>query len=239
MKKPSYGEKLKTVRQFTTLGIKSKKNFTPQEKRLITRYYNNLRKTGYIEYDPEIGVYTQKVKFIKSKKPKEKIKGMPKISGYFVPGAKPGDIVRGNKIVRDNLTKEFFALNFSKAPVSGDFKKLVEYCHDKILKALGPVFKTVKENDYFTIILLNGFEIGQVNRSKNKNKKEGRAYGGKDTAPARKVKILAEKIAELLIRADDRYAPGLDTITGIYLWKFKNQRAPTKKEKKIVKKGRK
>ena len=75
-----YSEKLKLSRPFVNLGINvNRKNFTTQEKRLITTYFNKLTNLGYFDNITE----GYQLVSIKSKRA-PKIKGAPKIQKRLV-----------------------------------------------------------------------------------------------------------------------------------------------------------
>lgn len=75
-----YSQKLKKISPFVKLGINSnRKNLSPQEKRIITIYYEKLKAQGYFDKITE----GYKLVSIEGKKA-PKIKGAPKITKRFV-----------------------------------------------------------------------------------------------------------------------------------------------------------
>lgn len=244
----NYQNKLNQIKNYTTLGINSKKyyaknpKFTRREKWLISRYYNLTKESGWFEYNQADKELVPKVKFVKSKKKKQK--GAPKLAGYVIQGANPGDKIRGGKIIKENYEKTFIPLDFSslieaeaefKAEYPGEeFDDYHSYIEDEIRTALDPHYDELTEGSYFTIVLLNGWELGQNKRKSTlKNKrKDGQAIA-RDLSFDKKIDNLVEKIEELFMRASNKY--NVSIIKGIYLWNFTKQRKPTKKEKSVIK----
>lgn len=231
-----YKQKLDAIRNFTNLNIKSRKNFTRREKWLISRYYNILRGQGFIEYDPDKNNFVQKVKFVKNKK--SNVKGAPRTKGQFIQGAKPSDKIRNGKILKGSYSKQFIELDFTDA-ISND-EIFPEAIQETVYFALEDYQDEIKSNDYFTIVTNSGWEIGQNQKSSTpKNeRKDGRAYT-KGLGFDRKVEELSFQIEELLNRSINKYKAGKDLIKGVYLWKFFNQKEPTKKQKRIIKRKKK
>lgn len=137
------------------------------------------------------------------------------------------------------------------------------YVADDIAIGIGQVgYKTLMKMDYFTIVVANGWEVGRgkVRRDrvkkniviKGKNKrvidketihdlKEQAIIkrGGELVGRKKKVSAITNYLVDILIRIynrnNNRYKLGIETVSGLYLYKFKKQRAPNKKEKKRVK----
>lgn len=226
------------IKEFTDLKIRyNKKNFSAKEKTAITKYFKILNNHGLIQLNEE-NRYEPAVKFIPDKKKKEKIKGAPKLTGYFVRGAKPSD-----QITKDGIIKGKF---FDKILIPMDFTGADQYEEDELFDfvyaetalSIQPYFQELQNNDYFTITTANGWEIGR-GKTEDKKQKAGQPIG-KNTGKRNKIERLAERITELLIRASNKYQIGFALISGVYLYKFKKQRKPTKAElKKINGKRRK
>jgi hypothetical protein len=223
-----YQEKLKAIRPFTKLGIKNRVNFTPSQKRLITIYHNELTDNGLIEQQD--GRYIQKVKFIKGKKSNRK--GNPRINGVFIQGAMPNDkLDKQGRIIKGAYIKEFIPVEFKGFHRSKDQKKYVENKLRKVLKG-----RDLKEIDYFTIVLLGGWELGQNMQAKTpiKERRHGREYT-KEKRFDLKIRELTSVIYNLLTTSVNRYEVKDSLIIGLYYYKFKNQRKPNKKELKAMK----
>lgn len=247
-KKPlGYQEKLKAIKNYTSLGINSKKynaknpNFSLREKKIITKYYNTLKTSGYFDYDPEEQVFIPKVKIVKSKKKKQK--GSPRLNGYIVQGANPNDKIRGGKIIKGNYEKIFIPMDFSDLPV-GDDDALDEVITEVVFDAITPYYEDLKYGDYFTIVLQNGWELGQrKGKAIEKDKRRDGQKIAEDLEGEDKFMNLVDKIRELIEYARNKYKmENKEMVTGIYLWKFTNQRKPNNKEKSVInkkKKGRK
>lgn len=98
----NYTQKLKECRPFVNIKINgNKKNFTPQEKRLITYYCNKLKNLGYFDRETEGFLLV-------SIKPKQapKVKGAPRIvKRYF----EVGTIVKDGKLITNPKRKVKFS----------------------------------------------------------------------------------------------------------------------------------
>jgi hypothetical protein len=238
MKKLSYQEKLNLIKEYTSLGINSRKyyaknpNYTRTEKWLISRYYNVAKESGY--FDIQKGRLIPKVKIVKSKKKKEK--GSPRFKGYFIPSARPGDIVRGNKIIHDNYIKEFIPLNLKRAPLDED--KLYPFIFKRVSQALEPHKNKLKRGTYFTIVLINDLEVGQLNRkSTQKQFRQGGQPFSRDLSGEKKIEDISGFIFELMLKARLEYdVKKGELIKGLFFWQFVNQRKPKNKERKIARK---
>ena len=222
-----YAEKLKAIRPFTKLGINNRVNFTSSQKRMITIYYNDLIDTGLIEKSN--GRYIQKVKFQKNKKSNRK--GNPRINGVFIQGAMPNDrIDKKGRIVKGFYLKEFIPVDFKG--FAADSTR--EYIERKLRPALKPL--KLVEKDYFTIVLSGGWELGQNMKAKTaiKDRKHGREYT-KNEIYETKIKELTVVIFNQLSTSVTRYKISDELIKGLFLYKFKKQRKPTKAELKAIK----
>lgn len=252
MAKPlNYQQKLKLISDITTLGINSKKynaknpNFSRSEKIKITRYYNEAKESGFFGIENE--KFIPKVKLVKSKK--KTAKGFPAFGGYFIQGAAPTDKLRGGKIIKDNFEKTFIDMDFENV-YDEIIEEFVEYKNDGenpaefessnedqireiIFDAITPYYEELKRGDYFTIVLQNGWEIGRGQQKKQWKNKRGQPIG-EDLDGEDKIENLAQKINELLSRAVAKYETTVTLVKGVYLWKFKNQRKPNNKERKII-----
>jgi actin-like ATPase involved in cell morphogenesis len=125
-----------------------------------------------------------------------------------------------------------------------------EYTRQIVVNGVEDFKEEIEFSDYFTIRLAVGYEIGQKQSRKIKKslRREGTAYG-KDTPVDKKIEIiirnLVEKVPEIILNDRSKYRDLVsvyeyNVVDGIYLYKFKNQRAPNDKEKSlIVKKKRK
>lgn len=232
-----YSDKLKYIRPYTKLGINKNASFTPQEKRLIAKYFNLLEKEGVIR--KENGKFINTVKFVKSTK--KQSKGSPKFTGYFIKGAKPSDkINKQGQIITDHYIKTFIPANFSSALVE-DEEEGDQIDEDTIyqilVEVLTPYYEELKGSDYLTLVLENGFEIGR-GKFTNPNEKTGQALT-KGLSKAKKIDELVYEIAKILRKSVDKYKIAENLLKGLYLWKFINQKKPSKKTSKIIKKGKK
>jgi hypothetical protein len=233
MKKIKYSDKLNFIRNFTSLGINKRASFTPQEKRLISKYYNILRNEGVLKEENNKIVST--VKFVKSKK---KVKGKPLLSGYFIKGAKPNDkINRQGQIITDNYIKTFIAIDFSEAVIESDNDEPDEEIIEELLiDGLTPYYEELKTSDYFSLVVENGFEVGRGRFENTEDKKANRI--GQGIGKQRKITELVYEIQKLLKRSVQKYKIAENLLSGIYLWKFINQKKPNKKQSKIIKRGK-
>lgn len=233
-----YQDKLNSIKAYTTLGINSRKynaknpNFTKREKWLISRYYNISKESGYFDYNAKDNEFIPKVKLVKSKK---REKGAPRLKGYLMQGANPEDKVRNGKIIKENFEKTFIPMDFSDLPAddeSGDYEDAIT---DTVESALYPFQDELKTGDYFTIVLMNGWELGQNKRKKTpkKQRSDGQSLGN-DLDPEENIINCAEKITEQLRAGLKQYKMTAPLVSGVYLWQFKNQRAPNKKEKSAI-----
>lgn len=248
----SYQKKLNLIKDITALGINSKKysaknpNFTTREKWLISRYYNLADKNGFFDFREKDGGF--RVKYVKTKTRNKK--AGKRFTGYFVQGASPSDKIRNGKIIKGNFEKLFIPLDFSdideqKAEFVAEYPgeemsefDLIPYVEYELNNALEGY--DLKEGDYFTIVLQNGWELGQYNRktTSEKDRRDGQKIA-QDLSGEKKIKNLARKIAEQLHQGTNKYQMGtLALVAGIYLWKFKNQRKPNKAELEAIR-GRK
>ena len=227
-KNKNYAEKLKSIRPFTNLGIKNRKHFTPSQKRMITIYHNELTDNGLIEKSGN--KYIQKVLFIKGIKSNRK--GNPRINGVFVQGAMPNDrLDKKGRIIKGGYLKEFIPVTFLNYNISKNPEK---YVRNKLIKTLSNM--NLKADDYFTIVLAGGWEVGQ-NMRKNtpmKDRRHGKEYT-RDRQYDIKIKQLTAVINQLLNTSVNKYKIAEELIEGLYLYKFKNQRKPTKTELKAIK----
>lgn len=230
----SYQQKLNIIKDITTLGINSKKyhaknpNFTRTEKWLISRYYNLADQEGYLNYREKGEGF--RVKFVKTKKRKEK-KGK-RFKGYFYQGAGIEDKIVNGKIIKGAYEKTLVELNFGK----------ISRLKEKGLKAA--VNRTLKKNadklslvdgDYYTIVLQNGWELGQKNRKQQIEPRKDGVKIAEDFEGIKKLEKLTEKIVEQLKQGMDKYQLGtMALVKGIYVWKFRKQRQPNKKELKVI-----
>lgn len=237
-KKFKYSEKLKAIRLFINIPFKHQRdetNYSAKEKQFITREFNKLFKAQHLMYLPDENKITAREKFIRSKK---KAKGKYS-KGYFVAGSKPSDIVnKAGEIVRKEFTKKFIPLDLSEAPFAASSeKKLRDFIHEVLVEAFNDI--EVEEKDYFSIKLINGFEVGQNQKAKipQKQWKEPRSYAQSGTK-GRRITTLSRLIASLTIVSQMQYESlkkqynTNDIVTGVYQWKFLHQRQPTKQEKK-------
>ena len=223
-----YAEKLKAIRPFTKLNINNRINFTPSEKRMITIYHNELTDNGLIEQSG--GRYVQKVKFIKGRKSTRK--GNPRINGEFIQGAMPNDrLNKQGHIIKGAYIKEFIPITFGGFIKADDGQKYVE---NKLKKNLNT--RNLKAVDYFTIVLAGGWEVGQNMRHKTpiEERRHGKEYT-KSKEYDNKIKELTLVIDRLLNTSVNSYKIGEDLIIGLYYYKFKKQRKPTKAELKAIK----
>lgn len=232
----NYAEKLKSIRPFTRLRIKNRINFTPSQKRLITIYYNELTENGLIENIG--GKYIQKSKYIRNQKKPFKgaynKKGHPRIKGNFYQGALPQDkLDKRGRILKGAYIKEFIPIDFTGFAVEGT----KEFIKNKLEIALeGHV---LKESDYFSMVLIGGWEIGQ--NMKHKTRINQRRNGpkikiskGKEIRN-NKIRELTNFIFEALSTSMKKYEVKENLLIGIYLYKFKNQRKPSNKELQAIK----
>lgn len=244
MKKLKYSEKLKYIRNFTNLGIRKNASFTPQEKRLITKYYNILEKEQVIKFVDNKFVST--VKFVKTKK---KTKNAPLLSGYFVKGARPDDkITKEGHIITDNYIKIFIPINFDEAVIELDEPEDdgegididEDVIRDIIFEAISPYYEDFKNRDYLTMVVQGGFEIGQKKqRRRNEIEFKNQKRIGENANKQIKLREITREILKLLRRSIQKYDIGANLFSGIYLWKFQNQKKPNKKQAKIIKRGKK
>lgn len=229
----SYIEKREIVRNYVKLPFRTRKNFDRREKWYLSYYYNLLRNKGIIE--EKDGNIFQKVKIVKNNK--SNLKGAPRLKGRVVRGASPNDRVRGNKIFRDNLTKTFVKLDFTfDSEDEQDIK-------NEISKEIKSKFRDIdlKPQDYFTVVLIGGAEFGQNQRKKTKKseRREGRAYGT-GLQKSDKINEIIRLCEEIILRAITKYKPDIeDIVSGVYIYRFKNQRKPTKKETRLIKRKNK
>lgn len=243
----NYVEKKNLIKDYVDLNIKSRKNFTRQEKYLITYYYNKLKDSGYFQQIKQVKNKQRRIvglrptsRIVRSKKIKEK--GLPRLKGYIVPAASKGQKVRNRTILGENYTKLYFPFNF--APDFEDEQGTqIEKTYTYLKKTIGKTFKTALEAEYFTIVLVSNYELGQ--RKNRHARASGRTRNGQEIAEGadpldRKLKILARELYILLERADSSYSyerlidENLDLVKGLYFYRFKNQRKPNAKEKKTV-----
>lgn len=234
-----YRVKFKAIKNYTQLGINSnKKNYTPQEKRQITRYYNLLKGAGFFDIQKS-GEFIEKVKFVKGNK-KTKISGAPRLKGTFIWGAAPTAKVKGNKIIGEFYDKTFLPLDtrvFDDPDLDLDLE-LSEYDEialEVINEAVAPIYEDIKTADYFSFVLQNGSEIGQKKSSRVKkiSRRDGQKYAA-NVGPDLKLSILADSLAEFMRGVGSKYK-NTDIIKGLYWYEMKNQRTPNKREKKIAK----
>ena len=247
----NYQEKLNLISNISKLGINSRKykakspNFSRSEKIKITRYYNFAKESGFFGVENE--KFIPKVKLVKSKK--KKTKGFPAFGGFFVQGAAPSDKYRNGKIIKDNFEKIFIPMNFEQTydeiieewvelqgegipPAEFKAENTLEDIQEIVADALAPYYEDLIAGDYFTIVLQGGWEIG---RGQKKNWKEKRGQPiAEDLDGEEKLKNLSEKINQLLSRAVAKYETTVTLVSGVYLWKFKNQRKPNRIERKII-----
>lgn len=241
----SYSQKLKLIRPYTKLEIKQRVNFNSSQKALITRYFKNSISKGLIHFDIDEKAYTPNTKFVKSKVKKDG----KKWRGYVVKGAKVGDKVRNGKIIKDNFEKIFIPIEFDDIPLDdeSDTRKFVA---EKTNEALEEYKDELTAADYFTISISLGYEIGQnqQGRTSFKKRRDGTKYtkgiNTTKTKIERLIDALSENIFALLTSNNSKYAPlvalvGSSIISGVYLYKFTNQRKPNSKELKVIKRHRK
>jgi len=223
-KNKDYSQLFKAIKPFVKLNIPhNKKNFTRQEKWYISRYSTILIGDGLIK--EEGGTYHQTVKFQKGKS--STTKGAPKLKGRFIQGAKPSDKVIGGIIQKDNYSKTFIKLDFSGSEEI-DPDQLYDFVYEILSIGLMPFWDKIQKADYFSIVVSNGWEIKLGNPDALKYT-DGLTKG-------RKLEELAKQITKLLKKSIEKYEIKGMLISGIYIWKFKNQRKKmTKKESKIVK----
>lgn len=223
--KLDYIQKLKIIRPFVTLNIRKTKNnvLTPTEKRQITVYFDKLIKEGFIRQEGT-SVY-QVVKFVKSKKVKNK-----KFKGYWNKGAIPSDkINRNGDIISENTVKTFIPIDFKKAYVKNLSDKKIEKLIEKALINHG---KKILKADYFTLVTANGYEVGR-GQFKNFRDKKGIAYA-KGLSVKDKIKEIARVVALILRKSIENYKISENLLSGLYLYRFKKQRQPNKREFNII-----
>lgn len=239
-----YAAKLAALKNYTDIKIKSKKKFTPAEKGQITKQLKILLKQGVVHFDERRKEFTPAVKFVKNKKKPEKIKGVPKMVGYFIRGASPREKVTANGIIKGQFfDKILIPVDFSGAEIIENddpesfHSELYDFVYQELFSQIMPYWLDLNISDYFTIVTMNGWEMGR-GRTKNKEKKKGRIIA-RQAGKKKKLEILTETITEILIRAAAKYQVGFSVISALYLYKFKNQRKPNKTEKKILKRKKK
>ncbi len=205
--------------------------------------------------DPDGPGFLQITNFSKAKKQGKKWRGTA------VKGSKAGEKVKFNKkgytISFPGYDKIFIPMNFKpnsedreeieEAQEMGEEVSPIDYIDVPAVarKALIPFRDEILEADYFTIRIMLGYEIGQRQSIKiPESKRRGGTKFGKGAEEERKVEIITSKLIENIqskyVRERSKYAPlfnkfGNKLIDGVFLYKFKNQRAPTKTEKKTVK----
>lgn len=249
----NYAAQYAALKDYTSLRFRNSKNFSPKQKREITAHLNVLLKQGLIKHSEHENKYIPLVKFIpaKNKKSKkDKLKGAPKINGIFIRGATPRDkIDKKGRIKGEFFDKILIPLDFTAWEATPDelyetedgeepeTGTLYDFVYQELASALTPYYEELNYSDYFTVVTANGWEMGR-GRNKDPKKKKGKEQA-RDVGKTRKVKILAEKITDLLARAAIKYQIGLSLVSGLYLYKFKKQRKPSKKEKSVYKRKKK
>lgn len=249
--------------QYVDLKIsKKKEKFTALEKQKITNSAKALVREGVIFFDEVENKYYPLVKFAKTRK-KEKVTGIKTpLLGQFIRGANPNDKMRGTTILKQNHEKIFIPLDLTfleEYSADGEI-----YNEEDIENFVYHYFKDdvtapkLLKADYFSIVTINGWEIGRGNYKGRKAKpatlakkqatlekryarinKSAEGQAGQN----KKLRTISRDIADIVIRIfnknTQRYKFGVETISGLYLYKFTNQRKPNKKEKKVLKRKRK
>lgn len=253
--------------QYVDLKIKKNKvKFSASEKQKITNSAKALSYEGLIFFDEVENIYYPLVKFVKTGK-RETVKGIKNpLLGRFIRGAKPNQKMRGNVILTPNAEKIFIPMDLSFIEEYNEEGEIYseDEISDFVVETLYDVsiLEKLYKSDYFSVVTANGWEIGRGNYMRRLKKpktidKKLQQFDGKtaaivrkaegQTGRKRKLESVSNEIASIIMQIFkknvNRYKMGLQTISGIYLYKFVKQRQPTKAEKKLIKgkkkKGRK